>query len=94
MGESALGNRAGRFHSACLKTGLAGGERTGWCWKAKCQVGGGRSWSCTMFSTVLILFSIFINDGSASITSTAGDAGFGDIGNTEKDLDIIPKRKI
>lgn len=46
-----------------------------------------------MFSTVLILFSIFINDGNASITSTAGDAGFGDIGNTEKDLDIIPKRK-
>jgi len=46
-----------------------------------------------MFSTVLILFSIFINDGNTSITSTAGDSGFGDIGNREKDLDIIQKRK-
>ena len=50
-------------------------------------------WSYTMFSTVLILFSVFINDSNASITSTAGDARFGDIGNTEKDLDIRQKRK-
>lgn len=50
-------------------------------------------WSYTMFSTVLILFSVFTNDGNASITSTAGDTGFGDIGNTEKDLDIMQKRK-
>lgn len=46
-----------------------------------------------MFSTVLILFSVFTNDGNASITSTAGDAGFGDVGNTEKDLDIIQKKE-
>lgn len=46
-----------------------------------------------MFSTVLILFSVFTNDGNASIASTAGDAGFGDVGNTEKDLDIIQKKE-
>lgn len=46
-----------------------------------------------VFSTDLILFHIFFNDCNASITSTAGDAGFGDIGNTEKDLDIIQKRR-
>lgn len=50
-------------------------------------------WNYVVFSTDLILFHIFFNDCNASITSTAGDAGFGDIGNTEKDLDIIQKRR-
>lgn len=50
-------------------------------------------WSYVVFSTDLILFHIFFNDCNVSITSTAGDAGFGDIGNTEKDLDIIQKRR-
>lgn len=50
-------------------------------------------WNYVVFSTDLILFHIFFNDCNVSITSTAGDAGFGDIGNTEKDLDIIQKRR-
>lgn len=50
-------------------------------------------WNYAVFSTDLILFRVFINDCNASITSTAGDAGFGDIGNTEKDLDIVQKRR-
>lgn len=50
-------------------------------------------WNYVVFSTDLILFHIFFNDCNASITSTAGDAGFGDIGNTEKDLDTIQKRR-
>lgn len=35
--------------------------------------------------------SCFINDCNASLKSADDDAGFGDTGNTEKDLDIIQK---
>ena len=45
------------------------------------------------FSADPVLFSAFITDCNASITSAASDAGFGDIANTEKDLDIIQKKK-
>lgn len=50
-------------------------------------------WSFTEFSADPVLFSAFITDCNASITSAASDAGFGDIANTEKDLDIIQKKK-
>lgn len=59
----------------------------------RCWVGRGYLWSFTEFSADPVLFSAFITDCNASITSAASDAGFGDIANTEKDLDIIQKKK-
>lgn len=56
-------------------------------------MGGGCLWGYTVSRIVLIWFSVIVNDGSESITSSAGDAGFGDIGNTETDLDVIQKEK-
>lgn len=59
----------------------------------RCWVGRGYLWSFTEFSADPVLFSAFITDCNATITSAASDAGFGDIANTEKDLDIIQKKK-
>lgn len=59
----------------------------------RCWVGRGYLWSFMKFSADAILFSAFINNCNASATSAAGNAGFVDIGNTEKDLDVIQKKR-